>query len=191
MQQVTFGTIYLRGQLPSFVSSLSSHQKKVYFVAASIFVLLCTIILVYQTFTNRKVSFSPSVPILPPTDDMVDQERVQTFSNLRGFGATDSRSTDPCEIIPRDIVATCILPYLNLHELSLSSSVSKGWKQLLTNTPTLWRSVIYRDLAFTSKNWADLNPDIVKDVDLRQEMESLPKNVAEELKSSAFAGKKY
>lgn len=67
-------------------------------------------------------------------------------------------------------------------------SVSRIWNQY-ANTPILWRSAIYREIAFSSKNWAQWDVELVKDVNMSQEMLSLPKNIAEELRRSAFPGK--
>ena len=47
-------------------------------------------------------------------------------------------------------------------------------------------SKIYREIAFISKNWADWNADLVKDVNIRQEMLSLPKNIVGELAKKYF-----
>ena len=70
----------------------------------------------------------------------------------------------------------------------MCTGVSRTWNQY-ASTPILWQSAIYREIAFSSKNWAEWNTDLVKDVDMRQEMLSLPKNIAEELRRSAFPGK--
>ncbi len=99
----------------------------------------------------------------------------------------DPLAKDPCIIMPPEVVCH-IFSYLNLHELGESGSVSKAWNQC-ASTPILWQSAIYREIAFSSKNWADWNADLVKDVNIRQEMLSLPKNIAEELRRSAFPGK--
>ena len=100
----------------------------------------------------------------------------------------DPRAKDPCIIIPPEVVVNQIFSYLNLHELGVSRRVSRIWNQY-ASTPILWRSAIYREIAFSSKNWAQWDADLVKDVDMRQEMLSLPKNIAEELRRSAFPGK--
>jgi hypothetical protein len=100
----------------------------------------------------------------------------------------DPRAADPCTIIPPELVVNHIFSYLNLHELGVSRSVSRIWNEY-ASTPILWQSAIYREIAFSSKNWADWNADLVKDVDMEQEMLSLPKNIAEELRRSAFPGK--
>ncbi|CCB86352.1 putative uncharacterized protein [Parachlamydia acanthamoebae UV-7] len=100
----------------------------------------------------------------------------------------DPRAKDPCIIIPPEVVVNHIFSYLNLHELGVSRSVSRTWNQC-ASVPILWQSAIYREIAFSSKNWAEWNTDLVKDVDMRQEMLSLPKNIAEELRRSAFPGK--
>ena len=85
------------------------------------------------------------------------------------------------------MVVNHIFSYLNLHELGVSRSVSRIWNEY-ASTPILWQSTIYREIAFSSKNWAEWSADLVKDVNMRQEMLSLPKNIAEELRRSAFPG---
>jgi hypothetical protein len=91
-------------------------------------------------------------------------------------------------IIPHWVMIDHLFSYLNLHELGVSRSVSKRWNQF-ASTPILWQSAIYREIAFSSKSWAQWDADLVKDVDIRQEMLSLPENIAEELRRSAFPGK--
>lgn len=100
----------------------------------------------------------------------------------------DPRAKDPCIIIPPKVVVNHIFSYLNLHELGVSRSVSKKWNKH-ASPPILWQSAIYREIAFSSKNWAQWDADLVKDVNMSQEMLSLPKNIAEELRRSAFPGK--
>lgn len=100
----------------------------------------------------------------------------------------DPTAEDPCGIIPLEMVVDHIFSYLNLHELGVSRSVSKIWYQY-ASTPVLWKSIIYRKIAFNSENWAQWDADLVKDVDMTKEMFSLPNNIAEELRRSAFPGK--
>jgi hypothetical protein len=100
----------------------------------------------------------------------------------------DPRAKDPCMIIPAEVVVHHVFSYLNLHELGVSKSVSKIWNKY-ASTPILWQSAVYREIAFSSKNWAQWDADLVKDVNMRQEMLSLPTNIAEELRRSAFPGK--
>jgi hypothetical protein len=100
----------------------------------------------------------------------------------------DPRAKDPCINLPPEVVVNHIFSYLNLHELGVSRSVSKIWNEY-ASTPILWQSAIYREIAFSSENWAQWGTDFVKDVNMRQEMLSLPKNIAEELGRSAFPGK--
>jgi hypothetical protein len=101
----------------------------------------------------------------------------------------DPTAQDPCAIIPREVVGL-IFSHLNLHDLGVSSRVSKKW-MTWASQPDLWKAVICRELAFSSKNWAQWNADIVKDVDLAKEYLSLPNNIVEELRLSynAFPGK--
>lgn len=98
----------------------------------------------------------------------------------------DPQAKDPCDLIPEVVVH--IFSYLNLHELGASKSVSEKWSDL-ASTSILWQSAIYNEIAFSSMNWAEWDADLVKDVDMGKEMLSLPKNIAEELRRSAFTGK--
>lgn len=81
-----------------------------------------------------------------------------------------------------------IFSYLNLATLGTLCCVSKEWSKLASE-PILWKTAIYREFAFSSKNWIECDADFVKDVDIRQEMLSLPNNIKEELRRSAFPGK--
>lgn len=101
----------------------------------------------------------------------------------------DPLAKDPGIIILRDVFVKHIFSYLNLHELGVSRSVSRIWNQY-ASTPDVWKSTIYREIAFSSKNWADWNADLVKDVDMKEEMLSLPNNIVEVLRNSAFPGQK-
>lgn len=92
--------------------------------------------------------------------------------------------------IPFDVVVANIFSCLNLQELAGIRGVSKSWKTSASE-PILWRAVIYRELAFSSKNWVQWDEDIVKGVDFTKECLSLPANIVEELRRSyeAFPGK--
>jgi hypothetical protein len=102
----------------------------------------------------------------------------------------NSKAKDPFGIIPREVVSL-IFSYLNLHDLGVSRRVSKKWMERASQ-PDLWKAVICRELAFSSKNWAQWNADIVKGVDFAKEHLSLPPNIVEELRRSynAFPGGK-
>jgi len=103
-------------------------------------------------------------------------------------------TTDGCTgqdffmLVPSEVLVNHIFPHLNLHELGVSCKVNKVWKQC-ASTPILWQSVVYHEIAFSSKNWAEIDADLVKDVEMKQEILSLPENIAEELSFSAFPGK--
>ena len=92
--------------------------------------------------------------------------------------------------IPEEMIFE-IFSYLNLHKLGISRSISKKWNRI-ASTPILWKAVIYREFAFSSKKWAQWDENIVKDVDFTKEYLSLPENIVEELRRSyeAFPGKK-
>jgi hypothetical protein len=95
----------------------------------------------------------------------------------------DPLAKNPCEIIPGDVVISNIFSYLNLHELAVCRSISKRWNTLVS-TPNLWKSAIYREIAFSSENWFKWNEDMIKDVDFSKEYLSLPDNIVEELRRS-------
>jgi hypothetical protein len=116
-----------------------------------------------------------------------DQSQVIDLRAADQSQVIDLRAADPCTIIPPEVVVH-IFSYLKLHELAAMRMVSKEWHRC-ANTPILWKEVIYREFAFSSKDWAERDADLVKDVDMRQEMLSLPKNIAEELRRSAIPGK--
>jgi len=103
---------------------------------------------------------------------------------------SDPRAKDPCIIIPEDVVVTHIFSYFNPHELGVIRSVTKRWNEY-ANTSSLWQAAIYKEIAFSSHNWAQWDKDLVKDVDLTKEHLSLPQNIVEELRRSyqAFPGK--
>lgn len=100
-----------------------------------------------------------------------------------------SQNADPCFALPCYVMIYHVFSELNLHQLGVSKLVSKKWQEL-ASTPILWQSAVYREIAFSSKNWAEWKSDLVKEVDRDKEMLSLPKNIAEKLSHSAFPGKK-
>lgn len=117
-----------------------------------------------------------------------------TYDNIKLFASNcynlcfGPTPVDFYEKIPPDLIISNICPYLNLHELGQARSLSRSWN-VLASEPILWKAAIYREFAFSSKNWAQLDADLVKDVDMRQEMLLLPDNIAEELRRSALYGK--
>ena len=128
------------------------------------------------------ISIEESQVIDPPAENSCASISIEESQVI------DPTANDPFAIIPPEVVFNHILSCLNLHELGVSRSVSKIWNQC-ASTPTLWQSAVYREIAFSSNNWAEWNAALVNDVDIRQEMLSLPQNIAEELRRSAFPGK--
>lgn len=100
--------------------------------------------------------------------------------------------TNTPAIEPPAFIILEIFSYLNLNELGKSSCVSKKWRETLVNSKAtnLWKAAIYHDFAFSSKNWAKLDKNIVKGVDFREEMLSLPDDIVQQLRLShnAFPG---
>jgi F-box-like len=80
---------------------------------------------------------------------------------------------DPNEIFPKELVLE-IFSHLGLATLGTVCCVSKEWKPLASE-PTLWKSAIYREIAFGNDKWAQcFGTDVVKDEDNREEFSSLP-----------------
>lgn len=100
--------------------------------------------------------------------------------------------TNTPAIEPPAFIILEIFSYLNLNELGKSSCVSKKWRETFVNpkATNLWKAAIYHDFAFSSKNWAKLDKNIVKEVDFREEMLSLPDDIVQQLRLShnAFPG---
>lgn len=85
----------------------------------------------------------------------------------------NEKKQDLIEILPHELVLG-VFSRLNLSTLGSSSCVSKAWKRL-TDVPTLWKTVIYRDIAFGNDKWAKcFGPEVVKDEDNQEEFSSLP-----------------
>jgi hypothetical protein len=82
---------------------------------------------------------------------------------------------DPIEIFPYELVLE-FFSRLNLATLGTICCVSKAWKRL-ANDPILWKTAIYREIAFGNDKWAQcFGADVVKDEDNREEFSSLPLN---------------
>lgn len=89
--------------------------------------------------------------------------------------------------LPDDLVSE-VFSHLNLATLGAICCVSKQWKQLASD-PFLWKTVIFRELAFGNDKWAKcFGDDVVKDEDRREEFSSLPLDIVDEYKrfQSAF-----
>jgi len=80
---------------------------------------------------------------------------------------------DPIERLPNELVLK-VFSHLNLATLGTICCVSKAWKRL-ANEPILWKSAIYREIAFGNDQWAQcFGTDVVKNEDNREEFSSLP-----------------
>jgi hypothetical protein len=76
-------------------------------------------------------------------------------------------------ILPEELICE-VFSHLNLASLGKISLVCKEWKRF-GNDPLLWKTVIYRDVAFGNDKWArEFGKDVVKDEDNREEFSSLP-----------------
>lgn len=85
----------------------------------------------------------------------------------------DETKQDPIEIFPDEVVLQAF-SHLNLATLGTICCVSKAWKRL-ANEPILWKSAIYREIAFGNDKWARcFGTDVVKNEDNREELSSLP-----------------
>jgi len=80
---------------------------------------------------------------------------------------------DPTSFFSEELVLQ-IFSHFNLATLGTICCVSKEWKRL-ANESTLWKSAIYREIAFGNDKWAQcFGKDVVKDEDNREEFSSLP-----------------
>lgn len=113
--------------------------------------------------------------------------RCFPLANNESSHVTDPRAEVRCITISQDVIRGCIFPYLNLYELGVCRIISHAWNKSVSD-PILWRSTIYREMAFSIKNWGMWDRDFIKDVDERKEILSLPENIAKELRRSAFPG---
>jgi F-box-like len=98
----------------------------------------------------------------------------------------------PVECIPLDELISKIFSYLDIFHLERASQVSKKWKRLVT-IQSKEAIYIYRKKAFSSEKWAKYcGKDILKGEDNKEELSSLPEDIAEIFKSPcpAFRGKK-
>jgi hypothetical protein len=83
--------------------------------------------------------------------------------------------TENFSALPDELILE-IFSHLNLASLGKISLVCKGWKRLGCD-PILWKTVIYRDVAFGNDKWARaFGKEVVKDEDNREEFSSLPWN---------------
>lgn len=118
---------------------------------------------------------------------------------------TTNHKKNPVDVLSKEIIFE-IFYCLNLSSLSHSSQVNRKWKNLAYK-PILWKTCIYRELAFTCNRWAyHLNLNL-KDLELvqadskeehdllplriaKEEFNSLPLNIVEEYRNfqkSAFS----
>lgn len=101
----------------------------------------------------------------------------------------DPTVKNPFDVFPDEMILE-IFSYLNLQDLCVCRLVNKQWSNF-TNTPILWKTAIYREIAFSSKNWAQCDSEIAEDIDILKEISTFPDNIVEELRRSynAFPGK--
>lgn len=132
----------------------------------------------------------------PPANDRFRGENpAMSLQDKNSFILTNKKkensfialqAIDPSSL-PNEIVFH-IFSYLNLSELGASRRVSSEWNKH-ASIPHLWQSAVYHEFAFNSRDWAEWDKDLVKGVDIEKERRSLPENIAEELRNSAFPGK--
>jgi hypothetical protein len=80
---------------------------------------------------------------------------------------------DPVYPLPDELFLK-VFSHFNLATLGIICRVSKEWKRL-ANDPILWKTAIYREIAFGNDKWAGcFGKDVVKDEDSKEEFSSLP-----------------
>ena len=99
-------------------------------------------------------------------------------TNISSYENFNNKIQDPIAILPDELVLK-IFSYLNLATLGTIYCVSKAWKQLanepIVNEPNLWKTAIYREIAFGNDKWAQcFGTNVVKNEDNREEFSSLP-----------------
>ena len=80
---------------------------------------------------------------------------------------------NPSQVLPKEMMLT-IFSYLNSMGLKSCCLVSKEWKQLASKE-TLWKAIIYREIAFGAAKWAEYIGDVGDEP-------PLPSNIHEILK---------
>jgi F-box domain/Ring finger domain len=109
----------------------------------------------------------------PTCGTSMDNDSLLTLKDFTSeeFNATKQ---DPSSL-PHELVLK-VFSHLNLATHGKSRLVSKGWNQFLAE-PTLWKIVIYREIAFGNDKWAQrFGKDVVKDEDSKEEFSSFPLN---------------
>jgi F-box-like len=104
---------------------------------------------------------------------------------------TKVKGIDPLNKFPNELVLK-IFSYLNLSALCTACYVSKTWSCLICEHE-VWKGVIYRELAFSTTQWAEyFGKEYVEKEDSQEEFLSLPSNIVEEYKKfqKAFPQKK-
>ena len=100
---------------------------------------------------------------------------ILSQSVVNSYSCEDFNETkqNPIEILPAELIGE-VFSRLNLATLGTICCVSKAWKRL-ANEPFLWKSAIYREVAFGNDKWAQcFGTDVVQNEDNREEFSSLP-----------------
>lgn len=100
---------------------------------------------------------------------------LYSASNERNSTSIDFQlgSKDPTKVLSEEIILH-IFSHLDMSSLGASRQVSKKWNQIAQDE-SLWKSVIYREIAFSNKDWAKcLGAEVVANEDCREELASLP-----------------
>jgi len=80
---------------------------------------------------------------------------------------------DPVLSLPEELIVHIFCGF-NLTTLATISCVNKKWRQIASES-SLWRSAIYREIAFGSDKWVQyFGENIIKDEDRFEELHSLP-----------------
>jgi hypothetical protein len=91
--------------------------------------------------------------------------------------STVNQSFEAIDCAIRDVKLTLqhIMSFLDLQSLGRCCIVSKTWKRAVDDAPELWKSIIYRQLAFGNDKWAQcISPDVIKDEPVGEDFATLP-----------------
>jgi hypothetical protein len=91
--------------------------------------------------------------------------------------STSNQSSEVIDPAIRDVKLSLqhIMSFLDLQSLGRSCCVSRKWKRAAYDEPQLWKSIIYRQIAFGNDKWAKcFGSGIIKDEPVGADFASLP-----------------
>lgn len=93
--------------------------------------------------------------------------------NNPDHSVVQSTTQDPANVLPDDMMKL-IFSHLDLSSLEAIRQVSKTWR-ILAGDDLLWKNVIYREIAFSNRDWKRcFGPEVLSHEDCREEWNSLP-----------------